>query len=117
MTKPAPTGRSSRPKKPAEAKATAYVVLRRADVREEPVDENPVTEQAWLPVLEKADAAWRLRVIEATSKAKAIEAVTGPDGPAIEEGSFKAVALTAWRGGITTRRTLKSDRLPLDEAL
>lgn len=108
--------------KPAEAKTTAYIILRRADVREEPDGANPVTEAAWLVIDEQVDEpdgtkAWRPRVVTATSKARAIEAVTGPDGPDIAEGSYKAVALTAWRGGITTRRTMKSDRLPLDEAL
>ena len=101
---------------------TPYVVLRQADVREEPVDENAITEVAWLPVLEQVDAAdgtkaFRVRVVKARDQDKAIEAVTGPDGPDIVEGTWKAVAVSSWRGGVTTKRTLKSDRLPIEEAL
>lgn len=115
--------RKRKPKgEPAPVVLTPYIVLRRAEVREEPVEENAVTEVAWLPVLEQVDEAggakaWRVRVVQARDQNRAIEAITGPDGPDIVEGTWKAVAVSSWRGGVTTVRTLKSDRLPLEEAL
>jgi hypothetical protein len=121
------------PKKRAAAAApavlTQYVVLKAVPLDVLDLDEaqqaavglghSHVTTM-WMPVLNQtADEGpdGQIRVIEARDQAKAIEAVTGPDGPDILEGSWKAVALSSWRGGAVTRRTMKSDRLPLDEAI
>jgi hypothetical protein len=124
---PAPSGRTTRRKKPKQAATpaplTAYVVLKalQADASARVslgLDVGLAT--AWLPVLNQTAEQGpdgHVRVVMAANRDKAIEAVTGPDGPDIVEGSYKAVALSSWRGGVTTRRTMKSDRLPLEEAL
>lgn len=109
---------------------TQYVVLRAVPLAALDLDEaqrtvvgltkhSPVT-TLWMPVLNtRAEEGpdGHVRVVQAAHQAAAIRQVTGPDGPDILEGSWKAVALSSWRGGETTRRTMKSDRLPLDEAI
>ncbi len=117
------------PRKPKEKASaipalTAYIVLRAVHLDDEQRAaielDNTLATVLWMPVLNATAAEGpdgQVRVIKAASKEKAIQQVTGPDGPDIVEGSWKAVALTSWRGGETTRRTMKSDRLPLEEPL
>jgi len=100
---------------------TEYIVLRRAEVREEPMVESPLTLTMWEVVTElvgddggpKAEAP---RVFLAAGKTQAIRQHTG-DGADVIEGSWKAVPLSSWRGGETTKRVTASERLPFDEAL
>jgi hypothetical protein len=103
------------PRKPkAAAKPvvlTAYVVLKAVDVTGSSLDddqrkalglESSMTGTLWMPVLNmtaQEGPDGQVRVVMARDQAKAIEAVTGPDGPDIVEGSWKAVALSSWRGG------------------
>lgn len=108
---------------------TAYVVLKAVDISGSALDddqrkalglESSMTSTLWMPVLNataEEGPDGQVRVVMARDQDKAIESVTGPDGPDIVEGSWKAVALSSWRGGVTTRRTMKSDRLPLNEAI
>ncbi len=117
------------PRKPKEKAVTppaltAYIVLRAVHLDDEQRAaielDNTLAKVLWMPVLNATAAEGpdgQVRVIQAASKEKAIRAVTGDDGPDIVEGTWKAVALTSWKGGEVTRRTMKSDRLPLEEAL
>jgi hypothetical protein len=110
--------------KPAEKKAgqlTEYVVLRQAQVREEPAEENPVIETAWLPVIKLVnegtpDAGWQIVTFAATSKSAAIRQHTG-EGADVIEGTWKAIPLSSWKGGETTKRVTAAARLPIEEAL
>lgn len=113
-------------KKPAAKPAvlTPYIVLRAIELSAAQLQglglENSAQTVVWMPVLNaktEEGADGHIRVIKAAGKEKAIRAVTGEDGPDVVEGSWKAVSVTAWRGGETTVRTMKSDRLPLQEAI
>lgn len=129
MPQPPKTPRKKKtgPAKPAVL--TPYVVLKAVPLNAISLDseqraalglDSSLTTTLWMPVLNataEEGPDGQVRVIKARDQAKAIEAVTGPDGPDIVEGSWKAVALTSWKGGEVTRRTMKSDRLPLEEAL
>ncbi len=128
-TKAALAQRGKKKAEPAPPASTSYVILKAVDLDALGLDEaqraalgldGSLVTRLWFPVLNETAQQGRdgeVRVVAAAGKAKAIESVTGPDGPDILEGSWKAIAVTSWRGGLTTRRTMKSDRLPLDEAL
>lgn len=68
---------------------------------------EPVT--AWAPVLANGEP----RIIHAASKLAAIKAHTG-DGAAIVEGTFRAIPVSSWKGGMTTKRVTAAERLPID---
>lgn len=117
------TGTTQAAKKKAATK-TAYVVLKALVLSDAARAAIGLTSHGatmlWLPVLnETAEQGpdGQVRVIMASGQPAAIRQVTGPDGPDVVEGTWKAVALASWRGGETTVRTMKSDRLPLDEDL
>lgn len=119
-----PQPRKPKTTTPAAVVLTPYIVLRAIPLDDKLRDDlgmaNTLTSTLWTPMLnEKADDGpdGEARVIKARNAAAAIRVVTGPDGPDIVEGTWKAVALTSWKGGQVTRRVMKSDRLPLDEAL
>lgn len=102
----------------ADPARTGYVVLRQAHVREEPVDESPVTEVAWLPVTALVgkgtpEAYWEPVIFTAASKTAAIRQHTG-EGAEVIEGTWKAVPVSSWRGGETTKRITAAERLPLE---
>lgn len=112
------------PAKKKAATKTAYVVLKALVLSDAARDAIGLTGYAatmlWLPVLNQTAEEGpdgQVRVIMASGQSAAIRQVTGPDGPDVVEGTWKAVALASWRGGETTVRTMKSDRLPLTEDL
>ena len=99
---------------------TDYIVLRRAEVREEPPEDNPVTLEAWIPVDELVGEeggikAYRTRVFTAAGKRQAIRAHTG-DGADVVEGTWRAIPLSSWKGGEQTKRVTASERLPFEDA-
>lgn len=83
-----------------QASPTAYVVLQRIEVEGVGV--------AWLPVLGG--------VIDAASKSAAIRQYTG-SGEDVKPGSWKAVPLSSWKGGETTRTKVTAERLPFEECV
>lgn len=116
--------RKAKPTTPAAVVLTPYIVLKAIqmdEVRRKALDvPAAAASTVWILVLNtKAEHGpdGQIRVIPARNAAAAIRVVTGPDGPDIVEGTWKAVALTSWKGGQVTRRVMKSDRLPLDETL
>lgn len=101
--------------KKAEAKvATEYVVLEQIEA---PIGEAEIVDQAWLPVKHLVDegtpdAGWRVTVFTAPSKQSAIRQHTG-EGADVVEGTWKAIPLSSWKGGETTKRVTAAARLPL----
>jgi hypothetical protein len=99
---------------------TEYVVLERIECRAEPVDENPLTIEAWEVVTElvgetDGPKAHQPRIFKAAGKTQAIRAHTG-EGADVIEGTWKAVPLSSFRGGETTKRVTASERLPFEDA-
>lgn len=116
--------RKAKPTTPAAVVLTPYIVLKAIELSVHQIEDLGLSlnDTMWVPVLTTKkdsgpDGANLVRVIPGRNAAAAIRVVTGPDGPDIVEGTWKAVALTSWKGGQVTRRVMKSDRLPLDEAL
>jgi|SRR4051794_29981559 hypothetical protein len=107
---------AARKKATKQATPTAYVVLRLAEVREEPVDENPITEDAWLPVLVQDDGGFVPVLFHAPSKSAAIRQHTG-SGESVVAGTFKAIPWSSWKGGETTRTKVTAERLPFEEGM
>jgi hypothetical protein len=90
---------------------TAYVVLELVEI----AGETPV----WAPVLNQtAEQGPDLqpRVFEASNKLAAIRQHTGA-GEDVKAGTWKAIPVSSWKGGETTRTKVTAERLPLDEAL
>lgn len=119
---------TTRSRSRAKAKAappalTEYVVLEQVQGRVEPVEsagdvvDAEITETMWLPVRElvgEAPAFWQAKVFRAPSKQAAIRQHTG-DGADVIEGTWKAVPVSSWKGGETTKRVTASARLPLED--
>jgi hypothetical protein len=109
----------------AKAVRTEYVVLEEAPVvvqrtqtADEPVDAEIVV-TGWLPVTEligqgTKDAHWQVKVFTAPSKQAAIRRHTG-EGANVLEGTWKAVPLSSWKGGETTRRVTAAERVPVTD--
>jgi hypothetical protein len=96
-----------------QATTTAYVVLQRVEARPQPVDDNPITEQMWLPVLGEDNLP---RLFGAPSKAAAIRQYTGT-GDEVKPGTWKAIPWSSWKGGETTRTKVTAERLPFEEGV
>lgn len=117
-----PQPRKAKPTTPAAVVLTPYIVLKAIQLSVPQIEDIGLSlnDTMWAPILNTKDDEGdigQIRVIPARNAAAAIRVVTGPDGPDIVEGTWKAVALTSWKGGQVTRRVMKSDRLPLDETL
>lgn len=85
---------------------TEYIVLRRVSLALEG-DNAPY---AWATMPETEEAP---QIFPAGSKQAAIRMCTGDDASVIE-GTWRAIPLSSWRGGITTKRVTAAERLPLD---
>lgn len=105
-------------KKKAEPVLTEYVVLQSvtiATTRPEALKDT-AHQAVWAPVLNQVTANGMdgvPRIFRAGSKTQAIRQHTG-DGPEVVEGSWRAIPLSSWRGGVTTKRVTAAERLPLD---
>jgi hypothetical protein len=85
---------------------TAYVVL-------EAMAPDAGNVVSWRPV-QGPDG--QPRVFEASNKLAAIRQHTGA-GEDVKAGTWKAIPVSSWKGGETTRTKVTAERLPLDEAL
>lgn len=97
-------------KKPAQG--TPYIVLRREQVT---IDKQKF--EAWVPVMDTASTTSGVavpKVFKAPSKQAAIRQHTG-DGADVVEGTFKAVPLSSWRGGLATKRVTSAAMTLLDD--
>lgn len=115
----------AKPKDAAPATLTAYVVLERVDLAQLAGDVSKLglgaraDWTAWLPVLNQTvdqGPDGQPRVFVASSKPAAIRMHTG-DGEGVIPGSWKAVPVSNWKGGETTKTKVTADRQPLDEVL
>ena len=93
------------PKK--KAGPTEYIVLRRVSLA---VDGEGAP-YAWATYPETEEAP---RVLSAGGKTAAIRQVTGDDADVLE-GTWRAIPLSSWRGGLTTRRVTAAQRLPIED--
>lgn len=102
---------------PTPPALTEYIVLERVGTGiSTPEQPHPY---AWQPVLNQTAEQGpdgEPRVFKASGKAAAIRMHTG-DGADVIEGTWKAVPVSSWKGGETTRRVTASERLPLDTAV
>jgi hypothetical protein len=100
--------------KKVEAKVTtAYVVL------EQVMLGTSAHDRAWAPVLNQTAEQGldgQARVFTASGKMAAIRQHTGA-GEDVKPGTWKAIPVSSWKGGETTRTKVTAERLPLDEAL
>lgn len=72
---------------------------------------------AWVPVTTAAEGSdLQVHIFQAPSKQGAIRQHTG-EGADVKEGTWKAVPLSSWKGGETTKRVTASERLPLEDAV
>jgi hypothetical protein len=109
---------AARKKNPAKPPVvTAYVVLEAVTIAES--TEHPGAEVVWAPVRNQTAEQGpdgQPRVFEAHNKTAAIRQHTGT-GEDVKPGSWKAIPVSSWKGGETTRTKITAERLPLDEAL
>ena len=102
------------------AAPTEYVVLEMVTLTADQVGEQLGNHRSsyvvWAPVLNaiaEEGPDGQPRVFLAASKTQAIRQHTG-DGADVIEGAWKAIPLSSWKGGETTKRVTASERLPLD---
>lgn len=103
-------GGDQKPQKP-KTQGTSYIVLRREQVT---VDKQKL--EAWVPVLNQTAQQGpdlQPRVFRAPSKAVAVRQHTG-DGANVKEGTFRAIPLSSWKGGVTTKRVYATERMAID---
>lgn len=100
----------------AEQAPTDYILLRLQTFDDQTVDRpNPV--EAWVPVMNQTTAEGvdgQPRIFSARGKQAAIRQHTG-DGPDVVEGTWRAIPVSSWKGGLTTKRVVAAERLPLED--
>lgn len=110
-------GRGGRAKPaPAPKQKTRYIVLERVVLPAGDDSAHPAAAVAWRPILaKKAEEGTdgEPRIFETGNDSQAIRAYTG-DGPDAIEGTFRAVAERAWKGGETITRTTAAKREAID---
>lgn len=109
--------------KPKGAVLTEYVVLQRVELPKEATDllgiEWRANTTAWAPVLNataEQGPDGQVRVFTAPGRAAAIRQHTG-FGADVVEGTWKAVAVSSWKGDETTKRKMDSEHVASPDTL
>jgi hypothetical protein len=99
-----------------QATTTAYVVLEMVEI--DSVN-HPGQRAVWAPVLNQTieeGPDLQPRIFMAANQSAAIRQHTGT-GEDINPGTWKAIALSSWKGGETTRTKVTAERLPFEEGV